>query len=1010
MNKRHDLSKIVFGIFVGSATLSLMLVSLANAERFYMGTNPNGLNECYSTSGGRDDFMSVDYACKKAYYGDDGPQNACASWLGSTSDSVSRTVNLTAVSENDVLNLSFWGMCTDRSDRSTAMYVMPKDGNGGHGRAATGIVDSMDDSSKNFVRSGTWGSPSSKITELYVADFIKTATLLSNENGKKVYKMRVWVDRRHSDNPSMGLDETEITVTVGGKQEPQIADLCKAWEPSSYPASNANNGTTSIVVKAMNTAGRFPAGTSGDWHHNGPGGLQGPIYAMPTDNIRWHSCYYPGVQTTANTQVSDINGVVTNGGTDQQGFYDKPRVQQDVCEFHPTVGYKKLYIGYGELVGTWENKYRVGSELGSASGGDYGPGVSSWRKDFERDGNRGMGQTRGNDVGRILTQEGTTGAPRLAVIGSETVTHDVVLNDGACYTDEELAEIRKSDPSFLDPMNCPVKHCTNSFKGDIKSASVDPSHAQDDVNVIVPYNFQNSTGVDVEESTYAGESVEVNEVWVDVGTKQNNLTYANYATVVPEAQVKLFMYASESPIDDFGTSGDASCEDIGGKNGQCRHVNSAEGLKDLNASGNLDGARETIDGMARSYNAFDISAGDYVCFVAAVYPWKSGADDATGDTAGDGTWKYGTPDCAIVAKKPTFQVWGDSFYSNKNVITSVAAKHNIYNYYIGEVDPLFKIFGGTDTRFASWVEESLIIRDTESGTGTFASGAAMGRDSSIGNYAKVGAVGNYDFCKRSPLSFSNIYCTTTNGFVRGADISSLVNFGGDENSQDLIRYWVGDTASLNEITQTSDSVNLNSPNSVGVSKTNKNGMTIRYAHPARGADLSISGDAVPDGTTYLIKVDGTAKIGGNIRYSRNTYDLVGKIPKVIIYANNINISCGVDEVDAILITTGNLNTCSDVRASDGGNCGVSQDEYCNAPERARQLKIFGTVMANSVTLGRTYGAAAWDPSRYSYPTDGEAAEVFDYDTSIPMWSEYMGGAAETDTLQTVYQHELAPRY
>ena len=53
-----------------------------------------------------------------------------------------------------------------------------------------------------------------------------------------------------------------------------------------------------------------------------------------------------------------------------------------------------------------------------------------------------------------------------------------------------------------------------------------------------------------------------------------------------------------------------------------------------------------------------------------------------------------------------------------------------------------------------------------------------------------------------------------------------------------------------------------------------------------------------------------------------------------------------------------------------------------------------------------------DKDRYDPRCNGQlaAAEVFDFDSSILLWSEFMASSSETDTLQPVYQVEIAPRY
>ena len=114
---------------------------------------------------------------------------------------------------------------------------------------------------------------------------------------------------------------------------------------------------------------------------------------------------------------------------------------------------------------------------------------------------------------------------------------------------------------------------------------------------------------------------------------------------------------------------------------------------------------------------------------------------------------------------------------------------------------------------------------------------------------------------------------------------------------------------------------------------------------------------------------------------------------MLIYARgDINILCSVSRIDAILISgEGKVNTCSD----DAG--GVNSDL------RDNQLIVNGVIIADTLELPRTYGAAYGNNS-------GTAAEVVNYDTSSILWGSFMSGAAESNTLVTVFTEELSPRY
>ena len=942
MRRINTFSKVSLGLVISFLGVFFALSSVVYAGQFY----PNGYDRCLANSGGRQSFRSIQYACRKAV---EKSQNACASWLGPSGNSTSLTVNLYAPRGTASVALSLYGMCTDKTDTSSTMTI----GNDG------GSIYGYD----NFTRGAPWGNVTTKTVYIDVAKFKAGASVIVRGT-TKIYLRVVYVLRGHSDAGSYDYDLTTIYLTESEPEQPAV-NLCQAWMPESYPNSNEWWGQTSIVVKARNTAGRFGNTMSGAWHHNNlnPTGEIGPIYAMPTDHIEWHSCYYPGVQTTAFTEVSDVNGNIVNGGADGMWQYDwskytyvyLPDGEENCQDHHPSVGYMELYRGYQWRVGEWQNRFQVGSALGYSAGGDYGPGQSWWRSDFERSGGRGMGTSRGGDVGSILTQAGYTGGPAYASISSYTPSHDihdwverwrkVGLNQWESYMNWEVV-------------------CTNSFEDDIRSASAGGT-ATDSATVIIPYNFKLDTGVSIGgNDIYAGETgITVNSAWVRVGTKYNNYTIAEYATVVPKAEVVLFAYVSDRSDGGGGgtISGAASCDSINSRK-QCYEVKRVS-FNDLNGGGSLSGSTDEVPGMAGTYNVFDASAGDYMCFVTAVNPYTSGADDATGDYAGDGMYKFGYPACQVIAKRPSFQVWGNDMYSNSSIDAAVSEKRNIFVAYGDNVQGKFAMTGGWGkNKFGSWVEEGLMLGGSAS-TGNLSSGAAMGNN---GDWSRAYAGNNEDFYTTlSPLTISNYNA----GYSVGG--SGLYIYPDDDARRALIDYWVNNN----------------------------------YVNTASGATIvrsnagSIGNVTVPKKNTWIYNVSGTFTVAGNVVYQDGySNSTLRDIPKVIIYADNVNIYCGVTEVDAIIITKpgGTVNTCA--------NAGGGDDD----PARANPLKIFGMVIADNVVLGRTYGRAAWKGSG----ADGEqvAAEVFDFDSSILLWSEFMASSAETDTMQVVYQNEIAPRY
>ena len=135
--------------------------------------------------------------------------------------------------------------------------------------------------------------------------------------------------------------------------------------------------------------------------------------------------------------------------------------------------------------------------------------------------------------------------------------------------------------------------------------------------------------------------------------------------------------------------------------------------------------------------------------------------------------------------------------------------------------------------------------------------------------------------------------------------------------------------------------------------------------------------------------NGTAKINGNIKYANDSYTTMAEIPKLIIYAKNIEIDCAVERIDAVLIADGSVNTCN------SGDVNLQQN--------STQLKINGSVVSDTIDLNRTYGAATGANSIIP-------AEIVNYDTSLYLWANQRSDITRTGKIMTAYQHELSPRY
>ncbi|MBO7657427.1 hypothetical protein J6S55_02200 [Candidatus Saccharibacteria bacterium] len=523
--------------------------------------------------------------------------------------------------------------------------------------------------------------------------------------------------------------------------------------------------------------------------------------------------------------------------------------------------------------------------------------------------------------------------------------------------------------------------CTNKYDGDFVAAKVDETPAVKNASVIVPYNFEIHTGVELDTSKtlFSGEVLNIKEIWTQVEPRYNDATKDYYATKVPSgAKINLAAYVTKDSDGGFSEGEIGSANDLcstlntvitdaNAKWKQCSNIDTRTIDDELNKDNDQGGGDRDRPFGNTTYAAFDASAGDYICVVSAVWPSASKDTETSTDlnVTGNGKWRYSTPSCQQINKRPSLQVWGGSIYSAGNINSNPPAKNNVYGEWNYTKNTNNKHFFGT------WAEHSLIIGSGTSNT--IASGAATN-----GSQGATKAL-----CEnRAPLSFANDdgTCTTSKNTVGKSGIGA----GSEGASRDeLIRYW--GYASPNYTDGTIDLVD----SGLGTPIKNQVGVNMRYIN--KSGNVNISGK-LSESMTYLIESSGTVTITDSVLHPSGTNNSLDKVSKIIIYANKINIQCHVKEVDAVLITKvgGVVNTCSD-------------EASVASKKRSTQLKIFGTVITDEFVPHRTYGSAAGDKST-------EPAEIIDYDSSLLMWAENLSQSAQTTTLQTAYQRELAPRY
>ena len=569
--------------------------------------------------------------------------------------------------------------------------------------------------------------------------------------------------------------------------------------------------------------------------------------------------------------------------------------------------------------------------------------------------------------------------------------------DATCYTYEDAVEgcIRpgKSSPD----KNAFDRYHTCSHQG-TAYIDFDISYGADAASSVrVPYNYVITPSIVAPDGPiYAGESMgDIKSVTATVNTKWNDVTSGEYATEAPYVKSQIIAFVANRDLSGSGatTAGSDLCSYAtvsGKKPKQCAKLSENTSGQTLNSrySGSLTGKTEGLDLATSGFYAFDANAGDYICFAVGVYPHTSGESTNYTDVGGDHRWFLSNASCRIVAKKPTFQVHGSGLYSASSITVQKAAKVNLYPDYIANYPNIDRNNIGDAKLFTSWVEQNLVLK-TDATTNTLASGNA------------TAGGGKTKFCQyNAPLSFANFSdiagticndATTFDGFVGKMGGAATAKIGVTKERANYVDYLLPDEATAG--TNNSGMVNLEDE-SAYKQRTSDNNSTLRYTLTKN--DISLPSAVISKNVTHVVKSTKNITINGNLIYANATYSKLSEIPKLIIYGNNINISCDVDRIDAILIATNTIDTC--YNAPDKNNA----SNLRNAESRANRLTINGMTISNKLILGRTYGAATGSNSDIP-------AEVINYDSSAVLWSNFISGAGESGKLTTTYRHELAPR-
>lgn len=449
-------------------------------------------------------------------------------------------------------------------------------------------------------------------------------------------------------------------------------------------------------------------------------------------------------------------------------------------------------------------------------------------------------------------------------------------------------------------------------------------------------------------------------------------------------------------------------------------------------------------------NVPDIEVGQKYCVAIGVWPADShnilkginssnenveaGQNEqktATGVRAGaDGLkdtgnyWNISRASCTPITKSPSAQVWNGDTKTQK-ITTALSNK---------KLNARFGNVSNSNRRlFGSWDEHNVIANTITN----FASGAALGYATTFnaagGMAVTQTTVSATNACDFSPLTIANTNCSRL-----GRGGSSTDDLFATSSIVTKIRSRYLEPVKTKGATSTS----INSiRNNVIATNTTANSTQKNYYYLKSDGDLTISkytfpghrpSDAANADPTYVIYVNGTLTIDGNLCYQGNTscdnrdgqvplqgtstnfdakpgftgrndydnfygtngytllsegypsYNNIADLPQVLIFAKDIKIGSRVTQIDAWLFAIGNniasskfntangtLHTCAKFRQGSkaSGDLNRSTTAADEKDECGYQLVINGPVFAKNIYLERTAG---------NYPGTGRT-ETHDYD-------------------------------
>ncbi len=554
----------------------------------------------------------------------------------------------------------------------------------------------------------------------------------------------------------------------------------------------------------------------------------------------------------------------------------------------------------------------------------------------------------------------------------------------------------------------------------------------------VPYNFETTiySGISAEDAVFQGSSAYSYFNWGI--TARDNPTTSNfrYATVTPpstEVRAIEFLLPPDTKQNVEGNNNSPSdpCAYFGNPR-NCRKIDSASRNGNQNPEGLYNGAYHGSS-SSRIIPDDDEYVGYKYCVAVGIYPADShnyqgnGLDVQTGQAMRAGnSWNISGASCRTIAKKPNYQVWNGSAYTEGSVSSSVSKK--ITNATFGQ-----EYKGDATHLFGSWTDYAIIAGGKVSG---MASGAMLGYDNSKYNLSGIsGQPQGTDFSKLSPQTISNNVQAKGDSNINA---SSSINMNLERlysRYRDKAKTFASEigTGSQNNIITAKTGMQFVYVNedvttsSLNIRRSNLPNQTI---HKAGNNFYKTLGDGIND-NTFVIYSTGTVTIDSNLclaenakscaddatrlrTYSETNTNAPARLPQILIFAKDIKIAENVTRVDAWLVADGNINTCSNFSIGTGNSLQCNKTLVVNGPVFAKNLILnrtagnyHGTAPTSDIdVLDRSLGSVG-NSSDFSKGSSSPA-EIFNLRADVYIWA-YNQAARSSEAVVT-YTRELAPRY